>query len=59
MMIAEPDILNAGILIVDGDLDFRGNVTYVGIVIVRGKIRFSGGGSSSTEHASIRSSSEA
>jgi hypothetical protein len=36
----------AGVLCVDGDLDFGGTVSFTGIVLVTGKVSFSGGGSS-------------
>jgi hypothetical protein len=35
----------AGVWIVDGDLDIGGTLKFVGIIIVRGKVTFSGGGS--------------
>lgn len=37
----------AGILIIDGDLDVHGGFSYYGLVLVRGKITFTGGGSQS------------
>jgi len=38
----------AGILIVDGDLDFNASMEFYGIIIVRGNVRVLGGGSPST-----------
>lgn len=37
----------AGILIVDGDLDVHGGLAFYGLILVRGKITFTGGGSQS------------
>jgi hypothetical protein len=37
-------LTGAGVLVVDGDLVVTGGVTWVGIILVRGGVRFSGGG---------------
>lgn len=37
-----------GILIVDGDLDIHGGLQFYGLILVRGVIKFTGGGSQST-----------
>jgi hypothetical protein len=36
----------AGVLIVDGDLDIHGGLNFYGLLLVRGKVKFTGGGSS-------------
>jgi hypothetical protein len=36
----------SGILIIDGDLDVHGGLTFYGLILVKGQITFSGGGSS-------------
>jgi len=36
----------AGLLIIDGDLDISGSFDWIGVIIVRGAIRLTGGGSS-------------
>lgn len=38
----------SGILIVDGDLDIHGGLQFYGLILVRGVIKFTGGGSDST-----------
>ncbi len=38
----------SGILIVDGDLDIHGGLNFYGLILVRGVIKFTGGGSDST-----------
>ena len=37
-----------GILIIDGDLDIHGGLQFYGLILVRGVIKFTGGGSAST-----------
>lgn len=37
-----------GILVIDGDLDINGGLNFYGLVLVRGVIRFTGGGSQAT-----------
>jgi hypothetical protein len=37
-----------GILIVDGDLDIHGGLQFYGLVIVRGIVKFTGGGANGT-----------
>ena len=37
-----------GILIVDGDLDIHGGLQFYGLILVRGVVKFTGGGSDST-----------
>lgn len=38
----------AGVLIVDGDLQIDGGLTFYGLLLVRGKVSFTGGGSAAT-----------
>ncbi len=38
----------AGVLIVDGDLDIHGGLNFYGLILVRGQVTFTGGGSSGT-----------
>ena len=38
----------AGILIVDGDLDIHGGLQFYGLILVRGVVKFTGGGSDAT-----------
>jgi hypothetical protein len=38
----------AGVLIIDGDLDIHGGLNFYGLILVRGQVTFSGGGSSGT-----------
>ena len=38
----------AGVLVVDGDLDIHGGLNFYGLILVRGQVKFTGGGSSGT-----------
>jgi len=38
----------AGVLIVDGDLDIHGGLQFYGLILVRGVVKFTGGGSDAT-----------
>jgi len=38
------DANGAGILVVDGDLEINGGLNYYGLILVRGKVSFTGGG---------------
>ncbi|HLZ00208.1 MAG TPA: hypothetical protein VKT33_14210 [Candidatus Angelobacter sp.] len=38
----------AGVLVVDGDLDIHGGLNFYGLILVRGTVTFTGGGSSGT-----------
>jgi hypothetical protein len=38
----------SGILIVDGDLDINGGLNWYGLILVRGKVSFTGGAGAST-----------
>jgi len=40
--------VGSGILIVDGDLDIHGGLQFYGLILVRGVVKFTGGGSDST-----------
>src|SRR5260370_11788744 len=37
----------SGVLIIDGDLDVHGGLAFYGLILVRGRINFTGGGSQS------------
>jgi hypothetical protein len=37
-----------GVLIVDGDLDIHGGMQFYGLILVRGVVKFTGGGSDKT-----------
>lgn len=39
------NVSGSGVLIIDGDLDVNGGLAFYGLIIVRGQIRFTGGGS--------------
>ena len=39
------DANGAGILVIDGDLEINGGLNYYGLILVRGKVSFTGGGS--------------
>ena len=38
----------AGVLVIDGDLDIHGGLNFYGLILVRGQVTFTGGGSSGT-----------
>jgi hypothetical protein len=40
--------VGSGILIVDGDLDIHGGLQFYGLILVRGVVKFTGGGSDAT-----------
>ena len=39
------DVTGSGVLIIDGDLDVHGGLSWYGLILVRGQISFTGGGS--------------
>jgi hypothetical protein len=42
------DASGSGILIVDGDLEINGGLNWYGLILVRGKVSFTGGAGAST-----------